>query len=232
MYISRVPLNLARISARQLVSSPYRMHAAVESAFPPGSSRESDEGRILWRVDSLGQDHGTWLYVTSPDRPDLTHVVEQAGWPLHVEWETKDYTPLLDRIAKGQHWRFKLRANPVRKAREDKGRRHRTDGIVGKVQGHVTVSQQMKWLLDRAESHGFAVLGAEDGQPRLVVRDRHKEEFRRAGSTVTLTTAVFEGCLEVTDAELLRHALCHGIGRAKGFGCGLMTIAPLMDDGA
>ena len=49
-----------------------------------------------------------------------------------VEWETKNYEPLLERIAKGQQWHFKLRANPARKAKEDKGRRHRSDGIVGR----------------------------------------------------------------------------------------------------
>ena len=39
---------------------------------------------------------------------------------------------------------------------------------------------------------------------------------------------VFDGvALEVVDEELLRQALCCGIGRAKAFGCGLMTIAPL-----
>ncbi len=66
-------------------------------------------------------DNGVWLYVVSPEKPDFMHIVEQAGWPMHAEWETKNYEPLLERIAKGQRWHFKLRANPVRKAKEDRG---------------------------------------------------------------------------------------------------------------
>ncbi len=228
MFISRIPLNMARLSAKQLLDSPYRMHAAVESAFPPGSVRGSGEGRILWRVDSSESDHGVWLYVVSPEKPDFTHIVEQAGWPLRAEWETKDYSPLLGRVAKGQQWRFRLRANPVRKARTDEGKcsRVNSDKIIGKIQGHITVAHQLQWLLDRAEKNGFKILTA-DGEPDVVVKQRHRESFKRGGGTVTLTTAVFEGRLEVTDADLFRRALCCGIGRAKGFGCGLLTVAPV-----
>lgn len=138
----------------------------------------------------------------------------------------KNYDALLDRVTKGQQWHFKLRANPARKAGVDKGRRHRSDGIVGKVQGHVTASQQLQWLVDRSVVHGFRILEDEYGQPNVVVKERHKEQFKRGGATVTLVTAVFEGRLEVIDTKLFRDALCEGIGRAKGFGCGLLTIAP------
>lgn len=226
MFISRIPLNKVRYGARQLIGSPYKLHAAVEAAFPPDAVRRTDDGRILWRLDSLGQDGGVWLYVVSPQKPDFTHIVEQAGWPMHAEWETKNYDALLDRVTKGQQWHFKLRANPARKAGVDKGRRHRSDGIVGKVQGHVTASQQLQWLVDRSVVHGFRILEDEYGQPNVVVKERHKEQFKRGGATVTLVTAVFEGRLEVIDTKLFRDALCEGIGRAKGFGCGLLTIAP------
>lgn len=229
MFISRVPLNAARFSARQLMASPHRMHAAVEGAFPPDSVRENDEGRILWRLDASSKDHSTWLYVVSPEAPDFTHIIEQAGWPTHVEWESKDYAPLLSRIMLGQQWQFRLRANPVRKAKVDKGLRPKAngEGIVGKIQGHVTAAQQRDWLISRAAEHGFEILPDDNGEPSVTVSQRHQERFGREGKTVTLTTAVFEGRLKVTDADLFRRALCHGIGRAKGFGCGLMTIAPI-----
>ncbi|MBT1171797.1 type I-E CRISPR-associated protein Cas6/Cse3/CasE [Bifidobacterium sp. MA2] len=234
MYISRVPLNVARVGAVQLIESPYRMHAAVEAAFPPDSVRDDDEGRILWRLDSLDQGRGMWLYVVSPEPPDLTHVIEQAGWPMRMEWESKDYTPLLSRIAVGQCWQFRLRANPVRRAREDKGRRPKADAsaIVGKLQGHVTASQQAEWLIARASSHGFEVIADDTGAPSMVVKQRHRERFGRNGKTVTLSTAVFEGQLRVTDADEFRRTLCHGLGRAKGFGCGLMTVTPVREASA
>ncbi len=84
----------------------------------------------------------------------------------------------------------------------------------------------MQWLIDRSASHGFKILDNEAGQSDVVVKERHKEQFKRGDATVTLVTAVFEGHLEVTDADLFRETLCQGIGRAKGFGCGLLTVAP------
>ncbi|PWG60236.1 type I-E CRISPR-associated protein Cas6/Cse3/CasE [Bifidobacterium catulorum] len=229
MFISRMPLNMARDGAVRLISSPYRTHAAIEKAFPPGSVRESKEGRILWRVDSLTRNNSVWLYTVSPEAPDFTHIIEQAGWPMHMEWESKDYSPLLSRIAVGQCWQFRLRANPVRRVREDKGRRlKKADAnIIGTIQGHVTAAQQRDWLVARAALHGFALLPDDCGAPSVTVGQRHREQFKRNGQAVTLVTAVFEGRLMVTDADLFRHALCHGIGRAKGFGCGLLTIAPI-----
>ncbi len=202
---------------------------------PPDKSKIDEEKN---RKTNVGLDSEAWVstqdelidfvanIVVSPQKPDFTHIVEQAGWPMHAEWETKNYDALLDRVTKGQQWHFKLRANPARKAGVDKGRRHRSDGIVGKVQGHVTASQQLQWLVDRSVVHGFRILEDEYGQPNVVVKERHKEQFKRGGATVTLVTAVFEGRLEVIDTKLFRDALCEGIGRAKGFGCGLLTIAP------
>ena len=84
----------------------------------------------------------------------------------------------------------------------------------------------MKWLIDRSEPHGFRILESEAGQPDIAVKERHKEQFKRGDAIVTLVTAVFEGRLEVTDADRFRETLCQGVGRAKGFGCGLLTVAP------
>ena len=236
MYISRIPLNAARRGAAELMASPYKMHAAVEHAFPPSLGNplsESEappgpdaEGRILWRLDAPpGNAANVWLYVVSIARPDFTHVCEQAGWPTTGTWETKDYAPVLERLAPGQQWAFRLKANPARKVARDKGREPRAD-VVGTVQGHVTEDQQRAWLLSRCEGHGFKIVCDADGAPLVRVSQRQKVTFAHRDGRVTLTTAVYDGLLAVTDARLFRETLCQGIGRAKGFGCGLLTIAP------
>lgn len=227
MFISRMPLNTARPETMRLLASPYRMHGAVENAFPPDARRKSDEGRVLWRVDSsAGPAHETWLYVVSPDRPDFSHIAESCGWPASGPGESKDYAPVLDRIETGQRWRFRLKANPARRVLVDEGRAPNPK-VVGTVQGHVTMDQQADWLLRRAGEHGFEVCASPDGYDQLMLSQRHKERFVRDGRRVTITTAVYDGVLEVSDPSLLRHTLCFGMGRAKGFGCGLMTISPL-----
>lgn len=236
MYISRVPLNGARHAAMELISSPSKMHGAVESSFPPMapesalSETDDEEGRILWRIDRAhGEGRSAWLYVVSPRKPDFTHLCEQAGWPVEGGWETKDYEALLNRIEPGLRCQFRLKANPVRKVLKDKGAKSKRD-VVGSIQGHVTVEQQMQWLIDRSEQHGFRILHDSDGFIQLRVSQRGKGSFAHSGSRATLLTAVFDGLLEVVDSELFRHTLCFGLGRAKAFGCGLMTVVPLAKD--
>lgn len=221
MFLTRMPINPARRGARRLLASPQAMHGAVLAGFAGLS--DSDDGRVLWRLDNYGP-HRVLLYVASPDKPDFTHVVEQAGWPTTEAWETRSYDTLLDSLRIGQHWQFRLTANPVRSGRREGW----TDT---KPLGHVTVRQQETWLTDRAAKLGFRILPSragvsdEEGVPDLAVVDRAVRRFDRKGSRVTLATATYQGGLEVTDVDALRRALTCGVGRGKAYGCGLLTLA-------
>ncbi len=216
MYLSSFQFNPVRRGAQKLLSSPHALHAAVLAGFPDPSP--STTGRVLWRLDNAAQ--VTKLYVVSPTRPDFTHLAEQAGWPsLDGSWGgSKPYAPVLDRIERGHRYAFRLTANPVRSERTVPGER-------GKPRGHLTVAQQEKWLLDRAERAGFAIAGTSDLDRSLVVRDRKLLAFRRRETQVILRVVTYEGVLEVVDRDAFVSALSFGIGRAKGYGCGLLTIA-------
>ena len=219
MYLTRFAVTPARRGSRTLLASPQAMHAAVLAGFPPDVTGASDEGRVLWRLDR-GEHHRADLFIASPTEPDLTHLVEQAGWPTTSAWQTRDYRPLLQRLAPGQQWAFRLTANPVRSARTK-------EGEDTKPLAHVTVEQQRRWLLDRTARLGFAVTAGAAGEPDVVVRDRRTLRFDRRGSTVTIAQATFDGVLRVEEADALRGTLVRGVGRAKGYGCGLLTLAPL-----
>lgn len=101
MYLTRFDINSARRGAQKLLGSPQAMHAAVLSGFPPAED-PAHRRRVLWRVDA-GPVH-TRLYVTSEDRPDLTHLVEQAGWPTSRTWDSRSYDGLLDSLVAGGRW--------------------------------------------------------------------------------------------------------------------------------
>ncbi|MFE6925473.1 type I-E CRISPR-associated protein Cas6/Cse3/CasE [Nocardia sp. NPDC057663] len=227
MHLSRVPLNPAREGTRRFLASPQVAHAAVMASFPPSDHTDeynpSDEGRVLWRIDQ--GENTIHLYVVSPARPDFTHVVEQAGWPTTSTWATRDYRDLLDDLAVGQRWHFRLTANPVRRAmdrdRNDPTERGRTIGLDS--QG------QLQWLQRKATDHGFELghcVSGDGQEPDAIVTDRRSVTFQRRSQKVSLSTATFEGTLRVTDPRALRGALVGGIGRAKGYGCGLLTLAP------
>lgn len=216
MYLTRFAVNTSRHGARRLLASPHRLHAAVLAAFPP----DADQGRVLWRIDEGG--HRTDLFLVSRHRPDLTHLVEEAGWPTSSSWDTASYQPFLDRLAVGQTWAFRLRANPVRRV-------SRGEGLRGTVKAHVTPVQQQDWLLRRASGLGFSVPEGTSGVPGLVVKNRSTARFQRAhsepGRDVTIVMATFEGILDVTDPDAMRTTLTQGVGRAKAYGCGLLTLA-------
>lgn len=216
MFLTKMPINPRRRGARSLMASPQAMHAAVMAGF--ADARPTAEGRVLWRLDSYGS-HRVVLFTASPDRPDFTHLVEQAGWPTTETWTTRPYDPMLESLRAGQHWQFRLTANPAYSGRREGW----TDT---KPVGHITVKQQERWLLDRAANAGFRLVARDvDAEPDFAIIDRSVRRFRRNNTHVTIATATFQGHLEINDADALRRVLTHGIGRAKSYGCGLLTLA-------
>lgn len=220
MFLTRMYLNPTRVTTKRLLSSPQVTHALVQGSLPPGS----EPGRVLWRLDVDGPHLA--LYVLSPGRPDLTGVVEQAGWPTAGTWDTRDYGPFLDRLNERQQWRFRLTANPVHSTARGPGER-------GVIRPHRTVNHQLGWLLSRQEQLGVSFPTNHIGAIEAGIRHRTVASFpRRSGTSgetrtkrVELTVVTYEGILLVRDPTLLRQALTQGIGRAKGYGCGLLTLA-------
>ena len=204
MFLSRIRINHKRRSTIKFMSSLQVMHATVESCF-----ERSDTTRKLWRLDYFKGD--PYILILSENKPDFTSLVAQYGYDGDCG-ESKDYQKVLDILAEGQQYRFRFCGNPVHSVAMQNSRGR------GKVLPHVTVAQQEDWLRQKSDKAGFSL-----GAFSVIMRDVKK--FSRQGKTVTLSTAVFEGVLKVTDAKLFREALISGIGRAKSYGCGLLTLA-------
>lgn len=218
-FLSKIELNARKRGARRLLMSPQAMHAAVEASLPP-SARQPGR-RFLWRLDTFGMRND--LYVVSPGEPDFGHLVEQGGWERRggKEWISKPYGRLLSQLEAGQTWVFRLAANPTHRGRTATGEK--------KLFGHVTWAQQTEWLLQRAAANGFSIPLEANRGPAVDIVGRKDLRFKRGseGASVTIRQATFEGLLQVEDPDLLRAALTGGIGRAKAYGCGLMTLAPV-----
>jgi CRISPR system Cascade subunit CasE len=228
MYLTRALLNPRRHGATALLGNPQRMHAAILMGFP-----QSPTSRVLWRLDS-DDPRRPILWITSEHGPDLTHLIEQAGWPAADTpgFQSRDYQVLLNRLGKGQRWAFRLTATPTRWLRPVDGASR------GKLVPHTTVEHQTRWLIERAERSGFRILDSPvrlpglNGQAalQLQLRSRDKTAFGKGGRSdrnrVTLTRVTYDGILEVIDPNALRAVLTQGIGRARAYGCGLLTLAP------
>ncbi|WP_282795515.1 type I-E CRISPR-associated protein Cas6/Cse3/CasE [Streptomyces sp. CC224B] len=246
MYLTRFRFNTGRPQTRRLLGSPHLLHGAVNMSFPDVPPRDGQGPRVLWRIDPAAGGRAD-LFIVSPSRPDLTHLVEQAGWP-HLEepgWSTFAYGEFLNALDVGDVWSFRLTANPVHNIRKpEDAPRSRT-----KRTAHVTPAHQINWLLQRQEQAGFEVLRTpperrltEGGhEHEVVVHDRFPMQFRKGGSQspvggssgadrarpVQFTRVTYDGRLRITDLEAFRRTLTHGLGKAKAYGCGLMTLAPV-----
>lgn len=218
MYLSRIQLNAQRRGAQRLLANPQRMHAAVLAAFPDPPTGEEAGGRVLWRVDR--EDRRVFLYVVSPYEACLLHVAEQAGWPATEPGASRNYETLLDRLAEGQRWSYRLTASPVRYLSKADGGRARRGA-------HVTAAQQEAWLLSKAEGMGVCFSLNEGMPPATLVTRRGTHSFRKGNGQqpVTISWAQYDGVLRITQATALRQSLVSGIGPGKAYGCGLMTLA-------
>jgi len=230
-YLCSVPLNPLRRAAQTLLRNPHRMHAAVEGILPPQRS-----GRLLWRLE---EQHGrAELLVQSPARPALEHLVEQAGWPGNEQGSPRvaDMAPIFGLIAPGRQFGFRVRVNPSYISHAPQAatasQRGKLDAAGRGVRlGHRTAQQQLAWFLDRTVGDqplwGFTVgSDPEHAHVRVVAREHLRFRKGAGGPQVSLDVACFAGVLTVTDSERLKDVLVNGVGRAKAYGCGLLTLAP------
>jgi CRISPR system Cascade subunit CasE len=212
MYLSRIELNTQMHKTMLALASPQVMHAAMENCFP---DKPGGPDRKLWRTDRLGDK--LYFLLLSPQTPNFEGFAKQFC-DEGRQGETKSYDGLLARIQAGQQWRFRLRANPVHSSIKDRKENEKR----GKVFAHVTTGQQKEWLFKKAPACGFVL---DEEMYDVVQSDQIR--FYRQGEPVTLGIAAFEGVLQVKDPSAFIKSLTDGIGRAKAYGCGLLTIAEL-----
>jgi CRISPR system Cascade subunit CasE len=209
------------------------------SAFPqaPDGAPARDRFEVLHRVEMDERAFRAVLIVQSATPPSWEQL--PAGYALQV-CPAKDVGTVYARLEAGMRLRFRLRANPTRRVHqratlgphEERGRQRAEDaGAVGKRVELRHEEDQLAWLERKASDCGFGLLTT-----RLLPADREVPLTRTdpagqlsgrngRGQHLIFATALFEGVLEVSDATKLRSALATGIGPAKAFGCGLLSLA-------
>ncbi|MBC8204261.1 MAG: type I-E CRISPR-associated protein Cas6/Cse3/CasE [FCB group bacterium] len=144
-----------------------------------------------------------YLLVTLPEEPR----------PFHLE------------IEKGNKFRFRLTANPTRRLSKEsqfpKGEKVNDKWIGKRVP--VPYDKLEEWLAHKGKDCGFHLCNITNITTGYVYFNRTNSP----GQGKRLFSARFDGVLEVTDSEKLRGTLISGIGSAKAFGFGLMTLAPV-----
>jgi len=202
MYLSRIKLDTNRRDTKRAVASPHVTHASVESCFDA-------KNRSIWRFDYLRGN--LYLLLVSEALPNFENFAKQHCG-VGIMGESKPYLPVISSIKTGQQLRFRLRGNTVHSKAGERGTR-------GKVLPHLTDRHKKLWLVDKSVANGFSL-----NEDSFELIESGRQRFWRDSSHVDLTYGVFEGLLVVEDTNLFANALTQGIGRAKAYGCGLITV--------
>ena len=205
MFLARLQLNSGRIAV-SWAAHPYRVHQRLQMAY------EGDP-RLLFRIEDMPR--GTQILVQSHNEPDWTTAF--AEFPVLLR--PPEHKPLVLRLAAGQVFAFRLRANPTAKRTVS---REKSPEKIPKRVGLYREEEQMAWLQRKAAEAGFRVLSARVGQQEMVGGHIHRE-----GEThdLRLLGIQFDGLLQVTDPTRLRESVARGIGSGKGLGFGLLSLA-------
>ena len=222
MYLSQLILDPRRRDVRRDLASPYELHRTLLRAFP--SRDAGGPGRVLFRVEPSRKTSPPIVIVQSvklPDwqqlPPDYAHIqpvknvrFSATGVPERAVPESP--AAVLDRLQRGDMLRFRITANPTIKR---DGKRHAL----------WAEADQIAWLIRKGESGGFAVT-----ESSVAVIPIGRLDSRRAESadghvaTVSHHAVRFEGTLRVVEPELFAGVLENGVGSAKGFGFGMLSV--------
>lgn len=248
LYLSRLLLDPRSRQVRSELASPYEMHRTLMHAFerfPLDQSRNARETfGVLFRAEAEPHVGRVLVYVQSNVEPDWSFLSHSPGYLLSQPGDAnptfKNVAAAYQKLRDGQVLAFRLRGNPTKRIGKDA---EHSGALTGKRVGLLREDEQIAWLTRRGHERekgrpgGFELLSAESTDvlgetrwvPRVAARSEGKQEGRkRAGGSPHTTThmaVVFDGLLRVTDAEAFRETLARGIGSAKAYGFGLLSIA-------
>ena len=198
MVLSRLTLNLNNANARRDFSNRYQLHATIKRIFEDAGSKP------LWRLEETVGMQPPVLLVQTESAPS-SRALQEYDDSYALSFETKS-NELLNNLQAGDAYCFRVRANPT-VTRE--GKRH----------GLVKEEDQLAWLERQISQSGNEVSQA-------VVSQSRREVFRKrvGGHVITLQSVLFDGVIRVHNPSQFRELVQAGIGHARGFGYGLITL--------
>jgi len=219
----------------------YHVHQRICMAFPSASRKAEDVDFLTpFKLDDFGNgqvhvkramDSGFLFHITplpngraviivqSAIEPDWGYAFHNASYLLAAPPVVKPFEP---HFPEGQCLRFRLAANPTRRLSK-----HSLDAKKESIGKRVPVptDRLIDWLAHRGESAGFIVTRdvttLVSGYAYFNKNDKKSDKWQR------LRSVLFSGLLRVTDPDVFRQTLVHGIGSGKAFGFGLLLIAPV-----
>jgi CRISPR system Cascade subunit CasE len=202
MYLSKLNLNERDRIVQRDLSNAHKLHQRIMLAFP---DEQRDCPRDDWNILFRQEPDSNVVLVQSEIEPTWTKLPDgylSDRAVKQVELEAVQF-------GLGRILQFRLRANPSK-------RDHQTKKTIGLFHQ----SDQLAWLERQADRWGFTLHGVD------VIPSPNVFGIKGNGSSpIRITTALYQGILEVKEPSQFLTAVQQGIGRGKSYGCGLLSIA-------
>ena len=239
MYLSQLQLNPRDRGARQCIRDAHDLHRTVMRAFSQAPAKTNSGPReqfgVLYRLETHPRRPEVKVLVQSLAEPDWSKVDMGffSAWP-----ECKRIDRSLDALGEGMILSFRLRANPTRRVHREpdeagtrrwKGKRVALTVQRDPVTGEVTKDadqMRLEWLQRKGEQGGFELVELGTRSSIMDVRVTPEDRVFGSGRRKTFWPVLYEGHLRIADVECFRATLVQGIGPAKAYGFGLLSVAP------
>ena len=180
--------------------NPYQLHREIWKLFP---DRPDENRSFLFRIENLGQKGAQQLLLQSIAKP-----VECDGSLMLMQTKKLTY-----QLKNGQMLRFLIRANPTKRIKE----KNKTTNQ-GSVRVPIIDEEEMNVWLHRKLKEAVVL-------HEIVINGQNILYFRKGKHAGKIMATTFTGIMEVADPNSLRNLIENGIGPAKAFGCGLLSLA-------
>lgn len=226
MFLSQMWLSPTTRTTLRDLSDCQRLHKRVMSAFETVEHSGRRQLGVLHRAEVDPRSGRVRLLVQSQSRPDWS-VLPEEYLEGQEPVQTKPVDSIYDSLQDGSLLRFRLRANTTRRVGNSEHSKARGRRVP--LRGE---EARLEWIHRKGEQHGFCVVGTglrPDVPDVQVVEEPEVRGWKvRDGvkRRLTFASTLYEGRLRIIDAARFRKALEVGVGPAKAYGFGLLSVAP------
>ncbi|HPL69833.1 MAG: type I-E CRISPR-associated protein Cas6/Cse3/CasE [Anaerolineaceae bacterium] len=208
MYLSQLLLDPASRRVQSELSNRYELHRTLTAQFP---ANQRSDINLLYRLEIPDRQiyQPITLLVQTAVEPDWSKLTK-TGMLIDIPG-VKTFNPDLP---SGGRYFFRLVANPTLRTKHPDGQSRRV--------GLYAAEEQKEWLQRKAQQGGFIVqsLELQDLGVLESVKKQNDDTHK-----ITHYAVQFEGALMVVEQQKFKKALMTGIGSAKAFGFGLLSLA-------
>jgi len=194
--------------ARMGLTGLYEWHKLSWSLFPEKNA--NDKRDFITRLDmSANECEFIVLSECKSVKPD---------WCALENWKIKEVE---EKFFQQQQYLFKANVNPVIALckRDPKGNPKKR----GSYYAILKKEELQEWLMEKGEKNGFRILD----EPELEIAAPIFNKLYKKKNEGVIVGVEFKGALQVIDQNKFIRIAKEGIGRARGFGFGMLVIKPI-----